>query len=149
MIEIKETQRHRKYFTHQMSGNAMFPPFLDGYIQIDKDMPHNYDDKFYDQFNFWCGPTFIGVIYPSVIRYGERLIMAPKPDFENLQKEYTLQDCFDFIKPSYLNEIKKLTDGQAYFWIVGFDDNHVERFGDENVVRDTKRIADEMDMVAK
>lgn len=30
-----------------------------GYIQIDDDMPKDYDDEFYTQFDFWFGATFL------------------------------------------------------------------------------------------
>ncbi|VDG33361.1 hypothetical protein MUDAN_DOGOELCO_02552 [Lactiplantibacillus mudanjiangensis] len=142
-FEIKTTKLGRRYFTVDESSLGM-GEFTNGYIEVPNNAPHDYSDKFYDQFNFWCGATYSGIVFPNVEYQGGQVMISPRMQ-DQMQGNFDYEHCIKGLN----GKGKALVDGQPYFYVIGFDDNHIETLGREAVIKDTQRIANEMDKVMR
>ena len=140
---IKSTPKGRRFYTVDYDNLYSFGPWTCGYIEINKDWSRNYLDDFYEQFDFWGGPTYMGLIFPDVIYQDHPLaIMCSAYD-----DEHSLDSVLSRIKLEYQDKITGLIKGKEYFWTIGFDDNHVEKIGKFAVEEMTEKIANQMDEV--
>lgn len=138
---IYKTEKGRRFYIKD------YPSHQCGYIEIDTDMPHNYDDEFYENFDFWGGATFIGVCFPSMnLEMGRVLHLSAAIPINGsylngIIESPTLADVINMIKDEELR--KEFASCRDSFWVVGFDDAHLDKCFD--VPERTKRIANQID----
>ena len=143
-FKIEKTPSGRRYFVVDNQGYLLHDDFTNGYIEINENWSHDYLNKFYEQFNFWRGATFMGILYLDV-SFNNHPIMFNSYSFE--PHEPTLDDISSRVKEEFRSQVTELIRGKKYVWVIGFDDNHIETLGREGVIEDTMRIANEMDGV--
>lgn len=138
---IHKTETGRRWLVKK------FETWTCGYIEIDDDMPKNYFNDFYDQFPFYMGATFMGMVFPNLV--GDGRAPVGSPDFlsgAESDKPPVERTIISF-KPEFRDVVKQAIKDGNCFWAVGFDDNHIDRIGYEEMVVTTERIAKQMDQV--
>lgn len=161
-IKIKKTKTGRRYFTVDMIDDEVSDfdknfrnsrSYTNGYVEIDKDAPLDYNSSYYDRYKFWYGPTFLGLAVTDDILDYHSPVLVPVQTFEMLEDdEYLKRDMSNLdevlksIKSECREPIRDAIKAGKYFWIVGFDDNHSESLGRPNVISRTEQIANQMDI---
>ena len=150
-VNILKTKTGRRYFTVDMDFLGV-GSFTNGYIEIDDDAPVNYMDPYYEKFNMWFDPSYSGLIFTKIkVKGGIPLsLSSATPEMLNsnkcLKKDLSnLEERLKSVKPEYKSIIKDAIEKGDYFWVVGFDDNHIDRLGRSGVIEMTKRVAEQMD----
>lgn len=147
-----KTENGRSFFTMDLEGQGGFPDFTNGYIEINENHSANYLDKFYRRFNLPGGATFMGVLFPGVIREnGYPLMIGYRIKNPIHVASYGGIEGFinERILPEYVDEFVQLTKGKDYKIVIGFDDNHITQIGKLAVIEETERIAKEMDYYSR
>lgn len=139
--QIHKTETGRRWLVKK------FDTWSCGYIEIDNNMPKDYLNEFYEQFPFYMGATFMGVVFPNLVDDGRALLGSPDFLLGAEPDKSPIERTIISFRPEFRDVVRQAIKDGNCFWAVGFDDNHIDRIGYEEMVFTTERIANQIDQV--